>query len=190
MRSTRRDAPGNDTPTRVRAHAVRVDCAVRRSIERRGHPRNANGLYRLRADVLRRVPDADLGLFLTTHGDLIVFLDGRDLRDVLPRARPPEPGTPEYERHIGAARADLRVRRALRLRNTRRPSCGRPRQRESRPRVRRAGRSARATRAGPRSDDDDPEPGGAGLRTRDGQLEPERVRRSCDPLTALAEAAP
>jgi hypothetical protein len=159
--------------TAERALAVLVDREVRRSIKRRGDPRDANGLHRLRADVLRRVPDADIGMSLTVHGDLLVYLDGRDLRDLLPKIQLPEPGSAEEGRQLAAARADLRVGRALRLRISRRLPCRGPRRRESRPRVRRAGRSTRATRAGPRSsDDDEPEPDGERHRARRGRLEP------------------
>lgn len=144
--------------TALRATASLVDGAVRRSIKRRGHPRDLSGLYRLRDDVRRRLPDADMRPALTVHGDLIVFLDGRDLRDLLPKAHLPEPGTASHDRWIAEGRADLRVRRSRRGRIARRPVCARPRRRESRPRARRR-RSPRATRAGPSDPDSSSEPG-------------------------------
>src|SRR5688572_20668498 len=105
---------------------------------------------------------------LTPDGHLIVYLDGRLLQQLLPKADVPDPDTARSRIELRQAREEIRTelwarrelarRRVDRLvRPARRPTCAR-RTRESRPRARRTRRTPRTSRAGPSDLDGDPEP--------------------------------
>jgi len=137
---------------RLSADPRRVDRAVRRSIRRRGHPRTAGGLSRLARDVQRRCPGARLGGGLDQHGNLLLTLDGIDMRALLAKADVPTPGSRSYAAALRTARQSWTLRRRPACRVTRRllPHAARQHGRARRGATSRS----RSTRAGP--DDDGP----------------------------------
>ena len=137
---------------RPSADPRRVDRAVRRSIARRGHPRTYEDLGRLRRDVDRRCPGARLGGGLDYYGNLLLTLDGIDLRALLPKANLPAPSSRDYAAALRTALRSWTLRRRPTRRVTRRAQPHAARQHG---RARRGATRRGTTRAGPDDDTGD-----------------------------------